>query len=168
MSVFFNFNSFRDEIFSSNFIFSKKIIGIDYGTKKIGIALSDDRRLVAFKKNILIGNWFNIQNVATALINECKKYNSNILIIGYPKKLNDSLSCNCKRILQIANLLNENEKNMAILLFDERFSTKATKSIFNTRLAKHTNNKKIIKTKNYDDSSSACIILNDALSMLRQ
>lgn len=168
MSIFFDFNVFRNEIFSSNVVFSKKIIGVDYGTKKIGIALSDDKRLIAFKKNILIGNWLNIQNVATTLINECKKYNSNILVIGYPKKINGSLSCNCKRVLQIANLLNENEKNIAILLFDERFSTKATKSIFNTRLAKHTNDKKIIKTKNYDDSSSACIILNDALSMLRQ
>ncbi len=164
MPIFTDSRAFCNEIGCE--FYEPKIICIDYGTKKIGVALSDDERNIAFKKNILIGNWLNITQAAEIIESECKKNNSNVLVIGYPKKLDGTLSENCKKIIQIANFIEKKYEKKAILLFDERFSTKATKSIFNTRLAVRCDRKKINKINNHDDDSAACLILNDVLRII--
>ena len=38
-----------------------RIMGIDYGTKKIGIALSDEERRIAFPKAVLPNDWMKIE-----------------------------------------------------------------------------------------------------------
>ena len=169
MCIFVNITDFQKEIQQLN-VYSRKIIGVDYGSHKIGIALSDEDRCIAFKQEILNGDWNNLSNVAITLLKTCEKYSSNVVVIGLPKKLDGSLSENCKKIIQIAKLLDEkyikkNNKNISILLFDERFTTKATISAFNTRTGKNFSKKNKINNSKPDDDSAACIILSDALTV---
>ena len=168
MCIFVNVIDFQKEIQQLD-MYSKRIIGIDYGSHKIGIALSDEDRYIAFKQEILIGDWNDLTNTAITLMKTCEKYSSNIVVIGLPKKLDGSLSENCKKIIQIAKLLNEeyikkNNKNISILLSDERFTTKATMSVFNTRTGKNFSRKNKINNNKFDDAGAACIILNGVLT----
>ena len=170
MSVFLDFVAFWDKIQEytcSNKILEKKIICFDYGTRKIGVAVSDDNQKIAFPKEVAIGEWRDKDDTVKAMYNLCKKYNSNFIAIGLPKKLNGEYSENCDRVIQIANLLDEKMKNAIILLFDERFSTKAVSSVFHTRIAKstktHQNQKKTKSKTHPDDAQSASVILNDIL-----
>ena len=171
MCIFINVIDFQNQIQQSN-VYSKKIIGIDYGSHKIGIALSDENRCIAFKQEILIGDWNNIEQTVDVMFKICKKYNSNVIVFGFPKKLDGSLSENCKKIIQIAKLLDKeytkSNKNISILLFDERFTTKATTSIFNTRIAKNFNSKKEKNKQQLDDAGAACIILNNVLTVFNK
>lgn len=172
MSVFLDFVAFWDKIQEytcGNKILEKKIICFDYGTRKIGVAVSDDNQKIAFPKEVVIGEWLDKDNTAKEMCNLCKKYNSNFIAIGLPKKLNGEYSENCNRVIQIANLLDEKMKNRnaIILLFDERFSTKAVSSVFHTRIAKstksHQNQKKTKSKTHPDDAQSASVILNNIL-----
>ena len=171
MAVFLDLVSFWNKVLNvgcgSNF--SKKIIGFDYGTHKIGVSISDYDRNFAFPKEVLIGDWRNIDDAVDRVFALCRKYNSNVIVIGFPKKNDGSNSENCDKILQFASLLNRQfgENFCVILLFDERFSTKSTTSVFNTRLARNVNTKKkqkinSVKTKT-DDASAASVILSDVL-----
>ena len=168
MCIFVNVIDFQKEIQQLD-LYSKRIIGIDYGSHKIGIALSDEDRCIAFKQEILIGDWNNLLSTAVTLLKTCEKYNSNIVVIGFPKKLDGSLSENCKKIIQTAKLLDKeyvkkNNKNISILLFDERFTTKATISVFNTKIGKNFCKKNKTNDNKLDDAGAACIILNDVLT----
>ena len=171
MAVFLDFIAFWNRVLGVDcaFRFSKKIVGLDYGTRKIGVSVSDEDRNFAFPKEVLIGDWRNIKVAVGTVFALCQKYNSNIVVIGFPKKNDGSNSENCSKVCQFASLLNcqFGEYCCAILLFDERFSTKSTTSIFNTRLARNIDVKKKQKVDNgrtrTDDASAASIILGDAL-----
>ena len=176
MSVFLDFVSFWNEIHNSQSKYMKKIISIDYGTHKIGVAVSNDDRTIAFPKEVLINNWCDVRMVVKSIINLCEKYCSNIIIIGLPKQLNGKTTKNCDCVIEIANLLDKicasNNQNIAILLFDERFTTKATTSVLHTKT--FVKNKKQMsvnykicknKTAKYDDARAACVLLNDVLQL---
>jgi putative Holliday junction resolvase len=55
-----------------------KYLGIDYGTKRIGLAISDDNGVLAFPKSIIENTPESIKNILTIVKNE----NIQALIIG--------------------------------------------------------------------------------------
>ncbi len=54
-----------------------KYLGIDYGTKRIGIAISDDGGEFAFPKGIL-----NAQDAIVEIVSLCQKENVGAVVIG--------------------------------------------------------------------------------------
>ena len=144
--------------------FNGKIVGFDYGTHKIGVSISDAEYNFAFPKTVLIGEWRDIDNACKEIIKYCNDNHILFVVFGYPIKNNGELNENCNRILQIANFLDK--KGFEILLFDERFSTKASVAVFNYE--KRRNNKKNILENKYDDAGAASIILQDVLKILNQ
>ena len=131
---------------------SVKIIGIDYGTSKIGIAVSDDECKVAFPKDVLLGNWRDVITICEKLEENIKKYQASAVIIGFPKTNTGELHKNCEIIFETAKYF-VFEKKIPTLLFDERFTTK-----YANRLQ---------DDKQNDDARSACVILQNALDVLQ-
>ena len=152
----------------NNGIGDKTIMAIDFGTKKIGIAVSDKAGLVAFPKDVLIGNWLNIEAVINAITQQIKIYQPIAIVFGLPKTLNGGLHENCKIIISVASNIN---KMLPVLLLDERFTTKfANRNIYNKqKLFSHgkINNYDKANSNNHDDDISATIILNDVLTLLQ-
>ena len=141
------------------------LVTVDYGTCKLGFAISDESRQVAFPKDVLIGNWREFDTVFSAISEYVGKLNTCGIVLGWPKKMDGSLHKNCEIILKIAEKLAE---EFPVLLADERFTTRATYAVERFELQKFgSKNKTKLKEKN-DDARAAAIILNDVLDGLNR
>ena len=154
--------------------YSKKIICFDYGTYKVGVAISDDDRNFAFPKEVIADKTNrDIKMVAEKIFLICKKYQSNVVVFGLPKNLQGATTERCDKIISIAKTLNDKFENsgekITILLFDERFSTKATNAVMHTRLGvkNYTKTSRKNQTSGFDDAKSASVILHDVLQMIK-
>ena len=57
---------------------NSKLIGIDYGSQRVGVAISDDRGAIAFPK----GTYKNDRTLLPCLIDLIKKENARTIVIG--------------------------------------------------------------------------------------
>ncbi len=141
------------------------LVAVDYGTCKLGFAISDEGRQVAFPKDVLIGNWREFDAVFSAISEYVSKFNVCGIVLGWPKKMDGTLHENCEIILKIAEKLAE---KFPVLLTDERFTTRATYAVERFERQKFgSKNKTKIKDTN-DDARAAAIILNDVLDGLNR
>ena len=141
------------------------LVAVDYGTRKLGFAVSDESKQVAFPKDVLIGNWREFATVFSVISEYISKFNACGIVIGWPKKMDGSLHENCEIILEIAEKLAE---EFPVLLADERFTTQATYAVERFERQKFgSKNKKKLKEKN-DDARAAAIILNEVLDGLNR
>lgn len=102
-----------------------RLLAIDYGTKKSGIAISDPLKIIAQPLTTI----FYDKNNFEFLLNEIKKIieiNKPIekIILGLPKNIDGTLSNNGKKVMQFKKYMEENNINVEIELFDEKYSTK--------------------------------------------
>lgn len=102
-----------------------RLLAIDYGTKKSGIAISDPLKIIAQPLTTI----FYDKNNFEFLLNEIKKIieiNKPIekIILGLPKNIDGTLSNNGKKVIQFKKYMEENNINIEIELFDEKYSTK--------------------------------------------
>lgn len=99
-----------------------KYLGIDYGTKKIGFAVSDDRGVIAFPWGITENN--------PMIINTIKKIIDDThiekIVIGKSMDSDGQDNPVQKKIHQFADLLKK-ETGLAIDMQDERFSSIAAR-----------------------------------------
>jgi putative Holliday junction resolvase len=58
-----------------------KYLGIDYGEKRVGIAISDEEGRVAFPKTVLENNL----NLKSNILDLCKEHNIDAVVIGESK-----------------------------------------------------------------------------------
>lgn len=138
-------------------------MAVDYGTCKLGFAVSDEGRQVAFPKEVLIGNWREFDTVFSAISKYVGKFNVCGIVLGWPKKMDGTLHENCEIILKIAEKLSE---KFPVLLADERFTTQAAYAVERFERQKFgSKNKTKLKEKN-DDARAAAIILNEVLDGL--
>ena len=131
-----------------------KIIAIDYGLKRIGIAISDESQILAFGLNTIS----NLETISF-LRETIKKENVNILVIGKPLQKNNSPSEIESSIILFIKKLNINFPQIIIKRYDERFTSLiAKKTIIEGGIKK-------MKRRNKDlvDKISATIILQSYL-----
>ncbi len=141
------------------------LVAIDYGTRKLGFAVSDENRQIAFPKDVLIGNWREFDAVFGAVSEYISNFNTCGIVLGWPKKMDGTLHKNCEIILKIAEKLAE---KFPVLLIDERFTTRATYAVERFERQKFgSKNKTKFKEKN-DDARAAAIILNEVLDGLNR
>lgn len=99
-----------------------RYIGLDLGTKTLGISISDKLGLIASTyKTIRYDN-----EDYDFLINELKKIieleDVKGIVLGLPKNMNNSLGESANRSIKFKELL-ENNFNINVILQDERMST---------------------------------------------
>ena len=164
MPVFSKVEDFREDFRGFG-----RCIAIDYGTRKIGIAVGDFENKIAFPDNVLFGNWRKFIDVVRAVLTEILKQNTDIVVIGLPKKLDGSEDEKCLFVRKLADELVRQNDNLKIFLIDERFSTKATQSWvrFEYGTMKKKFNEKVgcKKDKKPDDASAASILLDTFFGM---
>lgn len=135
-------------------------IGIDLGTKTLGIATSSgiiatSRPTYYFKEN-------DFDDATNYLLKFIAKEKVGIIVIGYPKNMNNTLGPKVKMVEDFINLLNyKSSKKLNIVFFDERLTTRMANSIF---LEANLSRK---KRKSKKDSLSAKIILKMYLDSLK-
>ena len=131
-----------------------RILGIDYGRKRTGIAVTDPLQIVAG----------NLATVPThTLMSFIKEYIAreqvDRIIIGQPTQLNGDPSESMKYITPFVNRLHKELPDMPVVMYDERFtSTIAHRAMIDGGMKKSDR-----RDKSRVDAIAATIILNDYL-----
>lgn len=131
-----------------------RILGIDYGRKRTGIAVTDPLKIVAG----------NLDTVPThTLMQYIKDYVAREqverIVIGKPTQLNGEPSESMKYIEPFVNRLHKELPDMPVVMYDERFtSTLAHKAMIDGGMKKSDR-----RDKARVDAIAATIILNDYL-----
>ena len=132
-----------------------RILGIDFGAKNIGVAITDANNKIA-------SAWLTItypKNNYLFAINKLKKeiahYNVEKIVLGYPLNINGTISNTTKEVLKFKKLLEDN-LNLEVILFDERYSTYKT-----TEMLKEQMKLKSSQIKRIKDKLSAQYILQE-------
>ena len=131
-----------------------RIIGIDYGTKRIGIAVTDPLQIIASPLTTVANVSFD-----DFIDDYTKKENVETFVIGYPKQLNNTPSESAQHIKPFIKKLKKRFPQTAIMLVDERFtSVMAMKSIIDGGVKKSGR-----QDKSITDRVSAALILQSYL-----
>ncbi|HQN48136.1 MAG TPA: Holliday junction resolvase RuvX [Caldisericia bacterium] len=138
----------------------KRILGIDWGEKKMGVSVSDLLHITASGVGVFYGDKEEKMKKIGELI---KKYDVEEIVLGLPISLSGKIENQGKKILEIKDEMEKRFK-IKIELIDERFTSKISKDKFSYEKKKGS---KIKQKKIEDDVSSAIIILNSYLSRLR-
>ncbi|MBC7194048.1 MAG: Holliday junction resolvase RuvX [Caldisericia bacterium] len=138
----------------------KRILGIDWGEKKLGISVSDPLKISANGVGVFYGDYEEKMKIIEDVI---KKYDVEKIVLGLPISLSGEIGKEGEKILKIKEDI-EKRFNIDVELIDERFTTKISKEKFSFQKKK---GEKIKKRDIPDDLSSAIIILNSYLERLR-
>lgn len=123
-----------------------KILGIDYGTERIGLAISDELGLMAHPFKTIGHKELNV------LIEIINKEGIDAVVVGKPIRLNGSYSDKTREAIDFAERIKRLLK-IPVHMQDERFSTKeAGRTLLDANISRK-------KRKKIIDRSSARVIL---------
>ena len=132
----------------------KRILAVDYGAKRVGIAITDPLRMFAYPL-ITLENDTKFWEKFDKLFSE---YEIEVIVLGYPLKEDGSKSSST---LLVDNFKKEllSRKSIEIVLVDERYSSSLAKK----RILESVSSKKKRRNKSLIDMNAASIILQDYL-----
>lgn len=134
-----------------------RIIAIDYGTKRVGLAVTDELKIIATALDTI-----HSKDVIEYLKKYCTENTVETFVLGLPKQMNGKASESERYIQAFQNSLRKNFPTIPIVRYDERFTSKiASQSLIDSGLKK-----KDRKNKGLLDSVSAVLILQDYLKTI--
>lgn len=129
-----------------------RIMGLDVGTKRIGISLSDPLGYTAQPYDTIQRQ---PENLAIETIKKiCKDNNIKEIVIGLPKNMNGTIGEQAQDCIKFSDLL---KNEFQIIMEDERLTSRQAENILALQGKKYTKNKGLV------DMKSACIILQQYL-----
>ena len=131
-----------------------KIIAIDYGSKRVGVAITDSLKMIAFGLSTIL-----TEEVFIFLDELIKKESISEIVVGLPKNLDNSQNEITDAVSAFINKLNQKYPDILINSIDERFTSKISNKILNQLETK----KKIRMDKSIIDKISASLILESYL-----
>ncbi len=134
-----------------------RLIGLDLGTKRVGIAICDDKRKIASPYKTI--EYKNMEYLVNELKNIIKENNIFAVIIGNPINMDGSFGKSAQSINDKAKVI-EKELNLIIAMWDERLSTSGAFNISSNLDINFSKRKKNI------DEKAAAFILQGALDYL--
>ncbi len=134
-----------------------RLLGIDMGTKRIGVSICDENRKIATPYNTI--QYTNISNLVSKLKEMISENNIKGIIIGLPLNMSGSEGPSAQSVKDKIKLIS-NELDTPIILWDERLSTVGS---FNLSSQLDVNVSKRVKNI---DQNSATFILQGVLDYL--
>ncbi|MBZ4675177.1 MAG: hypothetical protein JG772_866 [Dysgonamonadaceae bacterium] len=135
-----------------------RLLAIDYGKKRTGIAVSDPLQIIANGLTTV-----ETSRLFDFLHDYMQKEEVSTIVVGLPKQMNNELSENIRRIEPFVNRLRKLYPNLQIEYFDERFTSKmAHQSMIDGGLKKKDRQNKALV-----DEISATIILQGYMESKR-
>ena len=95
-----------------------RLLAIDYGQKRVGLAVSDNDKIIATALETVAEN-----EVLDYLKEYVEKENVEVFVLGMPKKLDNSPSSNAAAVEKFQKKLETIFPNIPISLEDERFTS---------------------------------------------
>lgn len=135
-----------------------RILGLDFGQKTIGVAISDPFGWTAQGVEIIRRDKEESVNKSIERIGQIiKEYSVEKIILGYPKNMNNTVGERCEKTEAFKKKLEKTFNNIEVILWDERLSTVgAERSLLEADLSRK-------KRKNVIDKMAAVFILQGYL-----
>jgi putative Holliday junction resolvase len=132
-------------------------MGLDFGSKTVGVAVTDSLMLTAQGLEIIRREQENKLRRTLARIEELvKEYEVSEIVLGYPKNMNNTIGERCQKTESFKEQL-ERRTGLPVVLWDERLTTVSADSIMSeVGIAKD-------KRKTYVDQIAATLILQGYL-----
>ena len=129
---------------------NSRLIGLDMGSKRVGVSICDDKRLIATPFKTL--NVDKFSNIITHLQSIILENNIKAIIVGNPINMDGTIGSSAQSVKDKVSVIS-NHINLPIVLWDERLSTVAA---FNLSSQLDINVSK--KSKNIDKNAAAFIL----------
>jgi putative Holliday junction resolvase len=102
-----------------------RIMGLDYGSVTVGVAISDPLLLTAQGIEVIHRKQENKLRRTLARIEELiKEYEVTEIVVGYPKHMNNSIGDRALKSSEFADMLRK-RTNLKVTLWDERLTSVA-------------------------------------------
>ena len=135
-----------------------RIIGIDYGDARVGVAVSDPLGFTAQGLETVPNKVYN--KMKERVVEIIKSYNADKIVIGLPKNMNGTLGERGEISKKFADELKEHFPDTEIILWDERLSTVQAAGVLNVTNTRGKDRKNVI------DTVAASIILQSYLDSI--
>ena len=136
-----------------------RILGVDFGDTRTGLAVSDASRFLA--SGIGYVSPGGIVKTADKVAEVAREQKVSANVVGLPKNMDGSEGFRADRCREFAGLLRERLADMPIAMIDERMTTMSASRYLNET------NTRGQKRKGVIDTLSAQIILQNALDRLK-
>ncbi|MEB2269971.1 Holliday junction resolvase RuvX [Bacillus safensis] len=136
-----------------------RILGLDLGTKTLGVAISDEMGWTAQGIETIkideAGGDFGLSRLSEIIA----EYGADKIVLGFPKNMNGTVGPRGEASQSFAKVL-ENTYNVPVVLWDERLSTMAAEKMLISADVSRQKRKKVI------DKMAAVMILQGFLDSL--
>ena len=136
-----------------------RLLGVDFGDVRTGLALSDASRYLASGLSTIAPG--SMTKTADAVAATALSEKVSGIIVGLPVNMNGSHGPRAEHAQMFADMLDERVGDIPVLLLDERMTTMAASRFLNETNTRGQKRKQVI------DTLSAQIILQNALDRLK-
>lgn len=134
-----------------------RAIGLDYGTKTVGVAISDALGLTAQAVETIERKEENKLRRTCARIEELiREYGVDRIVLGLPKHMNNDIGERAEKAMEFGRML-ERRTGLEVIMWDERLTTVAAERVLIESNVRRENRKK------YIDKIAAVFILQGYL-----
>lgn len=132
-----------------------RVLGLDFGSKTVGVAVSDPLRLTAQGVEIIRRKSENKLRQTLARISElASDYQAEAIVLGFPRNMNATIGERAKATIEFKVMV-ERRTSLPVILWDERLTTVAADHVMDeTGVRDH---------KKYVDEIAAMLILQGYL-----
>ncbi|MCI6498542.1 Holliday junction resolvase RuvX [Lachnospiraceae bacterium HCP1S3_C3] len=137
-----------------------RIIGLDFGSKTVGVAVSDELGITAQGLEIVRRESESKLRKTLARIEQIiSEYNCEKIVLGFPKNMNNTLGERAEKTLAFKEML-ERRTGLEVVMWDERLTTvSADKTMMETGVRRE-------NRKKYVDQIAATFILQGYLDYI--
>ena len=138
-----------------------RILGLDYGSRTVGVAVSDPRGLTAQSVETIARKQENKLRQTLARIEELvSEYQVETIVLGYPKNMNNTIGERALKSLEFREML-ERRTGLPVVMWDERLTTiEANRTLMESGVRRE-------NRKEHLDQLAAIFILQGYLDSLR-
>ena len=137
-----------------------RVLGLDYGSKTVGVAVSDTLGLTAQGVETVWRKQENKLRRTLARIEEIiSEYQVTEIVLGYPKNMNNTVGERAEKSLEFKEML-ERRTGLEVIMWDERLTTvEANRTLMEASVRRE-------NRKQYLDQLAAVFILQGYLDSL--
>ena len=135
-----------------------KIMAIDYGDARTGIAVSDITGFMTGEA-FVISEW-NQEKAADKIVQAAIERRAGLLVMGLPKNMDGSLGPRAEKCMEMAGILRE-KTGLEVIMWDERRTTIDAHRILSD------NGRKTKKHRQNVDAVAASLILEGYLASIK-
>ena len=100
-----------------------RILGLDYGSKTVGVAVSDPLGVTAQRLETIWRKQENKLRRTLAQVEELvKEYEIEKIVLGYPKNMNNTVGERAEKALEFGEMLKK-RTGLEVIMWDERLTT---------------------------------------------